>query len=42
MRSREDGAGYAAVPAQITGGQRRADGCSLQTEPVFEVDHHCY
>jgi len=41
-RSREDGAGYAAVPPQTTGGQRRADGCSPQTEPVFGVDRHCY
>jgi len=30
-RSREDGTGYAAVPPQTTGGQRRADGCSPQT-----------
>jgi len=42
QRSREEGAGYAAESPQTTGGQRRADGCSPQTEPVFGVDHRYY
>ena len=39
QRSREDGAGYAAVSPQTTGGQRLPDGCSPQMEPMLGVNH---
>jgi len=39
QRNREDSAGYATRPPQTMGGQRHADGCSPQKEPVLRVDH---